>query len=56
MADYYNIWEPASGTPLEMAVGLLIFIPLWKHRSFYTLPFLLVLSWTAIYDSIGGAQ
>jgi hypothetical protein len=53
-ADYYSIWEHASGTTLEVMVSLLIFIPLWKYRSFYTLPFLIILPWTLVYDGIGG--
>jgi len=54
MADYYSIWEHASGTMLEVFVSILIFILLWKHRSFYTLPFLMIFPWIAVYDGIGG--
>lgn len=52
--DFYNIWGHASGTIFELLVSAVIFILLWKHRSFYTLPFLLVFPWSAIYDGMGG--
>jgi hypothetical protein len=54
MGDYYNFWQHASGTITELLVFGLIFILLWKHRSFYTLPFLMVFPWICIYDGIGG--
>ena len=54
IADYQNIWQHASGTITELLVFALIFILLWKHRSFYTLPFLLVFPWICIFDGIGG--
>jgi len=53
-ADYYNVWVHASGTIFELLVSAVIFILLWKHRSFYTLPFLMVLPWIAVYDGLGG--
>ncbi len=53
-ANYYNIWEHASGIIAELLVFTVIFILLWRRRSFYTLPFLLVFPWTAIYDGLGG--
>jgi hypothetical protein len=54
MADYQNFWQHASGTITELLVFGLIFILLWKHRSFYTLPFLMVFPWICIYNGIGG--
>ena len=54
MADYYNVWVHASGTVFELLVSTVIFVLLWKHRSFYTLPFLIVLPWVAVYDGLGG--
>lgn len=54
MADYYSIWVHASGTVFELLVSAVIFILLWKRRSFYTLPFLMVFPWTALYDGMGG--
>jgi hypothetical protein len=54
MADYYNVWVHASGTVFEILVSTVIFVLLWKHRSFYTLPFLMVLPWVAVYDGLGG--
>jgi hypothetical protein len=54
MADYYNVWVHASGTVFELLVSALIFVLLWKRRSFYTLPFLMVFPWIAIYDGMGG--
>jgi hypothetical protein len=54
MGDYYSIWLHASGTVFEILVSAVVFILLWKHRSFYTLPFLLVLPWSALYEGIGG--
>jgi hypothetical protein len=54
MGDYYSIWVHASGTVFELLVSALVFILLWKHRSFYTLPFLMVLPWSALYDGMGG--
>ncbi|NJD60512.1 MAG: hypothetical protein C3F13_13170 [Anaerolineales bacterium] len=52
--DYYNIWSHASGTIFEILVSAAIFILLWKWRSFYTLPLLLVFPWIALYDGLGG--
>jgi hypothetical protein len=52
--DYGNLWQHASGTVTELLVFSLIFILLWKRRSFYTLPFLMVFPWIAIYDGLGG--
>jgi hypothetical protein len=54
MADYYNIWVHASGTVFELLVSGVIFVLLWKYRSFYTLPFLMVFPWVALYDGMGG--
>jgi hypothetical protein len=54
MADYYSVWEHASGTFLELLVSALVFVLLWKSRSFYTLPFLMVFPWVAVYDGLGG--
>ncbi len=52
--DYYSIWTHASGTIFELLVSAVIFIVLWKRRSFYTLPFLLVFPWSALYNGMGG--
>ncbi len=52
--DYYSIWTHASGTIFELLVSAVIFIVLWKRRSFYTLPFLLVFPWSALYEWDGG--
>ena len=54
MADYNSVWVHASGTVFELLVSGVIFVILWKHRSFYTLPFLMVLPWIAVYDGMGG--
>jgi len=54
MADYNNVWVHASGTVFELLVSGVIFVLLWKHRSFYTLPFLMVFPWVALYDGMGG--
>jgi hypothetical protein len=54
MADYNNVGVHASGTVFELLVSGLVFVLLWKHRSFYTLPFLMVFPWIALYDGIGG--
>jgi hypothetical protein len=53
-ADYYNVWVHASGTVFELLVSGVIFVILWKHRSYYTLPFLMVFPWVALYDGMGG--
>jgi hypothetical protein len=53
-ADYYNVWVHASGEIFELLVSAVIFIVLWKRRSFYTLPFLLVFPWSALYNGMGG--
>jgi hypothetical protein len=53
-ADYYNVWVHASGTIFDLLVSAVIFILLWKRRSFYMLPFLLVFPWSALYEGIGG--
>jgi len=52
--DYFSVWGHASGTIFELLVSAVIFILLWKRRSFYTLPFLLVFPWSALYDGMGG--
>ncbi len=52
--DYYSIWMHASGTIFELLVSAVIFIVLWKRRSFYMLPFLLVFPWSALYNGMGG--
>jgi hypothetical protein len=54
MADYYSIGVHASGTVFELLVSGVIFVLLWKQRSFYTLPFLMVFPWVALYDGMGG--
>jgi hypothetical protein len=53
MADYYQIWQHASGPVFELLVSVVIFALLWKHRSFYTLPFLMVFPWVALHEGIG---
>jgi hypothetical protein len=53
-ADYYSVGVDASGTIFELLVSAVIFILLWKHRSFYTLPFLMVFPWVAVYNGFGG--
>jgi hypothetical protein len=53
-ANYYNFWQHASGTAVELLVFAIIFLLVWKRRSFYTLPFLMVFPWIAIYDGLGG--
>jgi hypothetical protein len=55
MVDYYSIWQHVLGSAVEILVSLLIFILLWKRRSIYTLPFLMILPWTAIFTGIGEA-
>ena len=52
--NYFNIWGHASGEIFELLVSAVIFILLWKRRSFYTLPFLLVFPWSAFYNGMGG--
>ena len=52
--DYYSVWVHASGTVFELLVSGVIFVLLWKHRSFYTLPFLMIFPWVALYDGLGG--
>jgi hypothetical protein len=54
MHDYYNVWVHVSGTIVEILVSITIFALLWKHRSFYTLPFLMIFPWIGVYDGIGG--
>jgi hypothetical protein len=54
MLDYHNVWVHVSGTIVELIVSLTIFALLWKHRSFYTLPFLMIFPWIGVYDGIGG--
>jgi len=54
MADYYSVGVHASGTVFELLVSALIFILLWNRRSFFTLPFLMVFPWIAVYDGLGG--
>jgi hypothetical protein len=52
--NYYNIWGHASGEIFELLVSAVIFILLWKRRSFYTLPFLMVFPWSALFNGVGG--
>jgi len=52
--DYYSVWGHASGEIFELLVSAVIFILLWKRRTFYTLPFLLVFPWSALYNGMGG--
>ena len=54
MVNYDSIWQHILGTGTELLVSILIFILLWKRRSFYSLPFLMIFPWMAIYDGIGG--
>jgi hypothetical protein len=54
MADYYSVGVHASGTVFELLVSGVIFVLLWKQRSFYTLPFLMIFPWVAVYDGLGG--
>src|SRR4030042_3389585 len=54
MGDYHNVWEHASGSVVEQLATLFIFILLWKRRSIYPLPFLMLFPWSAVFDSIGG--
>ncbi len=54
MIDYHNVWVHVSGIIVELIVSLMIFALLWKHRSFYTLPFLMLFPWIGVYDGIGG--
>ncbi len=52
--DYHNIWQHASGSVVELLATLIIFILLWKRRSLYTLPFLMLFPWSAVFDGLGG--
>jgi hypothetical protein len=54
MVDYHNVWQHASGSVVELLATLIIFILLWKRRSIYTLPFLMLFPWSAVFDGIGG--
>ena len=54
MAYYNNVWLHASGTVFELLVSGVIFILLWKCRSFYTLPLLMIFPWAALYNGLGG--
>jgi hypothetical protein len=54
MVDFNNIWQHALGAVVGILVPLFIFIIFWKRRSFYTLPFLMLFPWTAIFHGIGG--
>ena len=47
-SDWNSIWRHASGAVVSILVSLLIFVPLWKHRSFSKLPFLMLFPWIAI--------
>jgi hypothetical protein len=50
--NFNNLWGHASGNVAGILVPLIIFILLWKRRSFYTLPFLLIFPWTAIFTGL----
>ena len=54
MPDYYNVWVHVSGTFVGILVSLTIFALLWKHRSIYTLPLVMIFPWTGVFDGIGG--
>ena len=56
MTNYNNVWTHASGLLTGILVPLIIFILLWKRRSFYTLPFLLIFPLEAIFTGLSVAE
>jgi hypothetical protein len=54
MVNYDSIWQHVLGIGVELLVSSMVFIACWKHRSFYTIPLLMVFPWIAIFDGIGG--
>lgn len=54
--NYYDVWMHASGWIVGDLVPLVIFLLLWKRRSFYTLPFLLVFPLSAIFTGVSVSE
>lgn len=52
MFEANNVWSHAAGAVTALLLSLVIFIPLWKHRSIATLPFVMLFPWTAINDGM----
>ena len=51
MVDF-SVWTHISGSAFAIPAALLIFLLFWKHRSFSTLPFLMIFPWVAINDGM----
>jgi hypothetical protein len=51
MVDF-SVWTHISGSSVAIPAALLIFFLFWKHRSFATLPILMVFPWVAINDGM----
>jgi len=51
MVDF-SVWMHISGSAFAIPAALLIFLLVWKHRSFATLPILMVFPWVAINDGM----
>jgi hypothetical protein len=51
MVDF-SVWTHISGSAFAIPAALLIFLLFWKHRSFATLPFLMIFPWVAINDGM----
>jgi hypothetical protein len=50
-----NAWYVAAGPIAGVLVPLIIFIPLWKHRSINTLPLVLLFPWAVLSEGLNGA-
>lgn len=51
-SEVNSVWRHASGAVVSILISLLIFVPLWKHRSFSKLPLLMLFPWIAIKAGI----
>ena len=49
-----NAWYVAAGPIAGVLVPLIIFIPLWKHRSINTLPLVLLFPWAVLSPKAKG--
>jgi hypothetical protein len=53
LPTWSSVWMHISGTVVSLLVSLLIFILLWKRRSFSNLPLVMLFPWIAILSGVG---
>jgi len=50
-----NAWSDVSGPIVGVLLPLVIFIPLWKHRSVNTLLFVMLFPWAVLWEGLNGS-